>query len=290
MIQGMRKYGLLGRSLQHSYSPAWFQRYFQQHHITDAHYGLFALSDMSGFADWLSQEQHLKGFNVTIPYKREVIPFLDMLSPQAYRVGAVNCVSLVTDENVGALDGYHRQSSMHGLDGVYLIGHNTDAPALHGCLVSARQEDPWRRGLIMGIGGGALSAAYVLQTMGITFDLVGRSEDSFQKVLKDFAHASATSMEDMNKRFWEFGSWTAQQMEQVDVFIQATPVGMYPNVNDTLPLPYEHIKEKSFLYDMVYNPAQTSTMSIFLQRGARVSNGVGMLHQQAALSAAFWGF
>ena len=103
----MKKYGLIGKSLAHSWSPAWFADKFEREGITDAEYRLYEMDTVEHLRQWV-EENGIDGFNVTIPFKEQVLPFLDRVDDVARRVGAVNCVEV-------------RQG--------VLVGHNTDAPA-----------------------------------------------------------------------------------------------------------------------------------------------------------------
>ena len=147
--------GLIGNPLGHSWSQRWFEEMFRREGIEGACYGLFPLPSLDGLREWVLQEG-LAGFNVTLPYKEAVIPYLDGLSEEARAIGAVNCVRV--------RDGR-------------LTGHNTDAPAFRETLLPHLQ--PWHtRALVLGTGGASKAVCYVLRGLGITPTLVSRTPEA----------------------------------------------------------------------------------------------------------------
>lgn len=147
----MKKYGLIGKSLVHSFSPSFFKEYFEEHTI-DARYELIELDDLEGCREKILE---FDGCNVTIPYKEKIIPFLDDLSDEARSIGAVNVIQ-VTDNR--------------------LIGHNSDAFGFHQSikpfLTSAHE-----RALILGTGGASKAVAHVLKTIGLDLFYISRTPD-----------------------------------------------------------------------------------------------------------------
>lgn len=150
----MQKFGLIGKTLTHSWSKRWFDETFLRQGISDAQYMLYELPNVHHLRDWAAAEG-VSGFNVTIPYKEAVIPLLDTLDETAQAIGAVNCVTLQ--------DGR-------------LIGHNTDAPAFAQTLKPLLQS--WHsHALILGTGGASKAVAYALQDMGIPYLKVSRNPE-----------------------------------------------------------------------------------------------------------------
>jgi shikimate dehydrogenase len=147
----MKKYGLIGKKLGHSWSKKWFDDMFQSQGI-QAQYCLYELPSLQGLRQWVATE-NLSGFNVTIPYKVEILPLLDLIDPAAQSIGAVNCVEVT---------------------GGLLIGHNTDAPAFAQTLSPLLA--PWHtRALILGTGGASKAVAHALRQLGIEHTLVSRT-------------------------------------------------------------------------------------------------------------------
>ena len=147
----MNKFGLIGRKLGHSWSQQWFDEMFAREHIVDTEYRLYERENLDGLREWVAAEG-LRGFNVTIPYKKEILPLLDDITPEAREIGAVNCVSVVQGR---------------------LLGCNTDAPALLETLRPLLQ--PWHTSaLVLGTGGAAMAAGWALRQLGIDYRYVSR--------------------------------------------------------------------------------------------------------------------
>ena len=147
----MRTFGLIGKSLSHSFSESYFINKFQKEGITNAEYKKFELSNISEFPDLIKNNQ-LSGINVTIPYKESIIPFLDELTPQAKTIGAVNTIQFKGDK---------------------LIGHNTDTIGfLQSISPILKGRD---KALILGNGGAAKAVENALKTLNIERKTVSRN-------------------------------------------------------------------------------------------------------------------
>ncbi len=149
----MRRYGVIGRPLAHSASARYFAEKFAREGIADARYDAFELGSIDELPKLLEELPELCGFNVTIPYKRAIIPLLDRLSPEAARIGAVNCVRR---------------------DGSRLTGYNTDAAGLRASFDSLLGEERPERALVLGSGGAARAVIHVLAERGIAARIVSR--------------------------------------------------------------------------------------------------------------------
>lgn len=149
----MREYGLIGRPLAHSRSEAYFTHKFAEEQLLDCTYTLFELPSVEALPNLLALHPDLCGLNVTIPYKRAVIPLLDELSLEARSIGAVNCVRR---------------------EGGRLIGYNTDAVGVRSSLGGLIGSEPPRQALVLGTGGASQAVQYVLAEMGIEYALVSR--------------------------------------------------------------------------------------------------------------------
>lgn len=238
----MRRYGLIGRKLGHSLS----QELFEAQGFKDACYGLYETERLDGLRQWVEKE-HICGFNVTIPYKQEIMPLLDAVDDTAKEIGAVNCVSV---------------------EGGRLVGHNTDAPAFRQTLEEwlPVSELP-SKALILGTGGAAQAVAYALKQLGIAYRFASRHPEQHKDALGyDGLHLEG-------------------------LIINATPVGMYPDVESTpVTLSAPHSSHPTLIvYDLIYNPSQTLLMRKAAAYGAKVKNGLDMLRKQAELSWHIWG-
>ena len=153
----MREFGLIGKSLSHSFSKICFEEKFRHEHISDASYSLFELADIAQIADFIRQHPDLVGFNVTIPYKQRIIPYLDELSEEAKAVGAVNTVVIQRYGN-------------H----VFKKGFNTDILGFRLSLEEIRLPN---KALVLGTGGAAASVRHVLQQKGCEITTISRNPD-----------------------------------------------------------------------------------------------------------------
>ena len=158
MKANMKRFGLIGRHLQHSFSPAYFAHKFKQEGILDCAYELFPLAQIEDFKTLLQKDLNLAGLNVTIPYKQAIIPFLDALSPQALQIGAVNTIQFIEGK---------------------LIGHNTDVYGFQTSLekiLSAAQFHS--KALILGTGGASKAVVYALHQLNIPYQYVSRTPNN----------------------------------------------------------------------------------------------------------------
>ncbi len=163
----MRKFGLIGKTLKHSFSGDYFASKFETEGIEGCSYSLHELSDISEVETLLS-EPELSGFNITIPYKRDIIPYLDALSPQAQSVAAVNCVKV---------------------DGGRLIGHNTDIGGFTRALERFLDGAKPSHALVLGTGGASQAVQFSLCNMGIPFDVVSRGRGQADLTYEDIDEA-----------------------------------------------------------------------------------------------------
>ncbi len=243
----MRKYGLIGYPLSHSFSQQYFTKKFQEEGI-DAEYCNFPLESISELEDILRTEPELVGLNVTIPYKTSVIPLLDELADCANSIQSVNTICVDRNSN-----------------GWTLKGANTD-------VIGFRESiEPHVAGhsqaLILGTGGAAKAAFHVLEDLGLECNCVSRSPDE-----GDFMYDELTPDD-----IWEHS-----------IIVNCTPLGMYPQINDTPQIPYESITPEHVLFDMIYNPAETVFLKHGRKRGATTINGLQMLERQAEESWNIW--
>lgn len=238
----MKKYGLIGQSLGHSFSPSFFRSYFEEHQI-DAEYNLIELDDLKNCREILDQ---YNGCNVTIPYKEAIIPFLDDLSEEAKAIGAVNVI-----ENI---------------DGRF-IGHNTDAFGFQQSIkpfLTFQHE----RALILGTGGASKAVAYILKNIGLDLFYISRSP-------KTDNHFSYDQVND-------------QMLSSCKMIVNTTPVGMFPNTDEFIPLPYKCVTPEHLLVDLIYNPTKTRFLQEGEMQGAAILNGETMLKEQALKAYRIW--
>ena len=245
-----RTFGLIGRSLKHSFSKGYFTQKFSKERIADCSYQLFELSDIREF-ETLIKKVSLAGLNVTIPYKEQVMTYLSKLDVSAEKVGAVNVIKF---ENDGELKGFN--SDYYGFK----------TSLLHWLPENYEQD---LSALILGTGGASKAVKAVLQDLRIPYRAVSRS-----------ASENVRTYEDLNQN--------PDHVSEARLIINTTPLGMFPKLNQCPDLPYEVIDKHHFLYDLIYNPETTLFMQKGLAKGASIKNGLEMLHLQAEKSWEIW--
>ena len=276
----MTTYGLIGYPLGHSFSRKFFTEKFEKEGI-DAQYLNFEIPSIEEFPEIIKNNPELRGLNVTIPYKQQVMQYLDDISEEAKAIGAVNVVRIErpspqpspimgreTMRNAGNKpDGLPIKGDMsEGLRGS-LIGYNSD---VIGFVESIRPllKAHHKKALILGTGGASKAIRYGLEKkLGMKTLFVSRS-----------AREGIITYEEV----------TAEVLKEYEVIVNCSPVGMYPHVDECPALPYEAMNENNLLYDLVYNPLETLFMKKGAEQGATVKNGLEMLHLQAIASWKFW--
>lgn len=248
----MNLYGLIGYPLTHSFSKRYFTDKFIREKIKESSYELFEMKSLEELPELLKKKTDLRGLNVTIPHKKDVIAYLDDLDDaSAERIGAVNTIKIYAD---GSTKGF-----------------NTDYYGFQQSLVE------WldRRGescvglkaLVLGNGGAAKAVQVALQDLKMEYTLVSRqhSDDciSYDELTQDI-------------------------IESHLMIINTTPLGTYPNTEYCPLIPYEWVTKRHYLYDLVYNPAETLFLKNGAEKGAATLNGLKMLELQAEKAWEIW--
>lgn len=246
----MRKFGLIGYPLTHSFSKKYFTEKFEKEHLADCVYEMFEIPNINLLPELFASEPNLIGLNVTIPYKLQVLPYLDELDPACAAIGAVNTIKIKDGKR---------------------FGYNTDYFGFKASLESWLGES--RPGaLVLGTGGASKAVCQALQALKMSFKKVSRTNRHLDMDLLTYG--------DLHEN--------TQWLEQYPLVINTTPVGTYPNIEDTPDLPFEQISNKNWFYDLVYNPETTATMTQMAKRGAKAKNGLEMLQLQAEASWEIW--
>lgn len=243
----MQQYGLIGFPLSHSFSKRFFTEKFQLENI-DAYYESYSIDSIQKFNDLLNSVE-LNGLNVTIPYKEQVIPFLDELDESASEIGAVNVIKFIRNDNKLTLKGF-----------------NSDAIGFEKS-VSPLLKSYHTKALILGTGGASKAIKYSLNKLGIETRFVSRA------VAKDNL---------------TYGDLNEQIMAEYTVVVNASPVGTFPKVDDCPAIPYQFLSPKHLLFDVVYNPAETLFLKKGRDQGAVGLNGEKMLVEQALAAWEIW--
>ncbi|MGB0429108.1 MAG: shikimate dehydrogenase family protein [Bacteroidia bacterium] len=245
----MSLYGLIGKTLDHSKSPELFSQIFKTHKISNAEYKLFPLKAVKAINKLLKEQPNLLGFNVTFPFKTDILPFLYEIDKTAVECWAVNTVKVTTFKNRTLLKGF-----------------NTDMPAFKESIEKILPSNH-NKALIFGTGGAANAAKIAFNHLGIEFSQVSRQQ-KFEYL----------SYSDLNESIYH----------SHNILVNCTPVGTYPKVKDCLPIDFEFIGENHLIYDMVYNPTETELIKKARSQGAQTQNGLEMLQLQAEKAWDIW--
>ena len=250
-------YGLCGYPLGHSMSPLIHRELFKISGI-DASYGLYEAPSENLGEEFKESLSALRGFNVTIPHKINIIEYLDELSPRAELFGAVNTVDVREDK---------------------IVGYNTDCT---GFLSALKMADIELGGnvLLLGCGGVARMIAFEALLADARLTVAVRKEDiEAAEVLKKEIFAKLNKSCDI--------ILLDEAGEGYDLVINATPVGMFPKV-DACPVDEKVVAGSSAVFDVIYNPQETVFIKYAKKAGIKYSGGLSMLVWQAAVAQEIW--
>lgn len=243
-------YGLIGYPLGHSFSRGFFNQKFETEKIS-AKYVNFEISEIDLFPSVIARNPRLSGLNVTIPYKEQVIEYLDGMDADAEAIGAVNVIKVIRNAKgeISLLKGFNSD----------VIGF-TDS-------IRALLKPGHRRALVLGTGGASKAVIHGLRKLGIESTSVSRTPAPGRLTYADL---------------------TPEVMETHTVIVNTTPLGMYPNVDSCPDIPYDLLTANHLCYDLLYNPDVTEFMRRSAEHGATVKNGLEMLLLQAFESWRIW--
>lgn len=252
----MKKFGLIGYPLGHSMSPLIHKELFKLNNIE----GDYSLNEINPdcFEEGIKELKDFCGYNVTIPHKTGIIPYLQELSERASLFGAVNTVEIK--------DGR-------------LIGHNTDC---HGFLRALEMAGIELGGKVLLCGSGGVSRMFAFESIlaGAELTIAVRNDDvpMANQIKQEIADKLGKSCEVI----------TLDEVDgKYDLLINGTPVGMYPSVNSCV-LPREKVLSCKAVFDAVYNPLETMLIRYAKEGGLKYSNGLPMLVWQAAVAQEIW--
>ena len=241
----MKRFGLIGKTLKHSFSKGFFEKKFIEQGINDCSYENFELPSIDEFPNLIANNPGLKGLNVTIPYKEGVLQFLSSKNEIVEAIGACNCIKLIDEK---------------------LHGFNTDAVAFKNSLQKYLKPEH-KCALVLGTGGASKAVQYALKQLRIDFVIVSRHKKENQLGYEDVGEDT---------------------IKEHQIIINTTPLGMYPNVDQDPPIPYDALSSQHLLYDLTYNPPKTKFLRQGEAKGAQIINGYEMLVAQAEESWRIW--
>ena len=244
----MKKYGLVGYPLGHSFSMGYFNEKFKNEAI-NAVYENFEIPDIQDITTVIGSNPDLAGFNVTIPYKEKVMDYLDYIAPEAAEIGAVNVIKVTHNGERAVLKGFNSD----------VVGFvNSIKPLL---------RPLHKKALVLGTGGASKAVEYGLRKLGLETIKVSRTE-------KDNTIT--------------YGQVTPELLSEYKVIVNCTPCGMAPHFDECPNLPYDSIDDSFLLYDLIYNPEETLFLRKGKEKDATVKNGLEMLLLQAEEGWNIW--
>ncbi|MGD9931069.1 MAG: shikimate dehydrogenase [Mangrovibacterium sp.] len=248
----MKTYGLIGHRLGYSFSKGFFTEKFEKEGLKEHEYVNFELDSINEFPGIFEKNDHIAGLNCTIPYKQQIMPFLDEIDEEAAKVGAINTVKII------------RQADGN----LKLKGFNTDIYGFENSL-KPMLGDKHKKALILGTGGASKAIKYILEKLGIAYVSASIEAELFDNEIR-------------------YEQIDSQLLKDHLVIINATPLGTFPKVDTCANIPYEHLTADHVLFDLVYNPEETLFMKKGKAQGAAVKNGLEMLHLQAIKAWEIW--
>lgn len=243
-----KQFGLIGYPLSHSFSKKYFGDKFQKENIDNCRYDLFEINKIDHVEE-VFQIKNLQGFNVTIPYKHDIMQYMDDFDHSAKKVGAVNVVKIDQDGK--------------------RTGYNSDYYGFRTSLENWLPDSGNYKALILGIGGAAKAVIAVLNDLSIPFLKISRNPEK-----------GDLSYEELNTQ--------SEVLKAHHLIINATPLGMSPNIDSMPQINYTLLDEKFYLFDLIYNPSETKFLSEGKKHYARIKNGLEMLELQAEKSWEIW--
>lgn len=247
----MKTFGLIGHRLGYSFSRNFFTEKFKQENLTDHEYVNFELDSIDEFPGIFDQDTTICGLNCTIPYKQQIMSFLDEVDPEAAQIGAVNTVKITYNK-----------------DKRFLKGFNTD---IYGFEHSLRPmlEAKHKKALILGTGGASKAIKHLFDKLQIEYLSATIEEQCFEKEIR-------------------YHQIDEQLLKEYLIIIHATPVGTFPKVDQCPDIPYQYITSDHVCFDLVYNPEETLFLKKAKEQGAKIKNGLEMLHLQAIKAWEIW--
>jgi shikimate dehydrogenase len=245
----MRKFGLIGYPLGHSFSKKYFSEKFIRENISDCQYENYPLISIDLLVELISNHSDIYGLNVTIPYKSAVIKYLDFIDEQAKSIGAVNVLKF---KRIG--------------DKVVSKGFNTDIDGFRNSIFPYLGEKV-KNALVLGTGGGAKAVCYVLRKFGI-----------------NITSADIIKLEGV----LNYSEITDNILINNQLIINTTPLGMFPDIVRKPDLNYGCLNRDHILFDLVYNPELTSFLKAGKEQGCTIISGIKMLYGQAEKTWEIW--
>tara|TARA_B100000963_G_scaffold122927_1_gene107252 strand:- start:1822 stop:2616 length:795 start_codon:yes stop_codon:yes gene_type:complete len=246
----MKKYFVIGNPINHSFSPRLHNFWINEHKI-EAIYGKIKLEeDEIGKFIQSSKKEKISGLNVTVPFKKKIIPYLDKLSPEATQTQSVNTIIFNNDT---------------------LIGYNTDIGGFISAIKNLKFDMKNKKAFIIGAGGVVPSIIYALNKMEVSDIMVtNRTRQKAENLKSVFK----------NLKILDWG-----EIPDFDIIINATSIGLK---NDIINLDFKNVGQNKLFYDIIYNPSETNFLKKARKQGNQAENGRLMFVHQALEAFKLW--
>jgi shikimate dehydrogenase len=245
----MRKFGLIGYPLGHSFSEKYFREKFAAENIVDCSYKNYPLISIEEFPRLISSDSELCGLNVTIPYKTEILKYAGFSDDNVKSIGAANVLKI---------------RHMHGKSEIY--AYNSDVTGIRASLEN-QFGSAAGTALVLGTGGASKAVVWTLEKMGFKVIRVSRSKTG-----------DVLTYQEIN----------ANLLGEVTLIVNTTPLGMFPDTASLPDIDYRLLNSQHTLFDLVYNPERTAFLRKGEERGCRTISGLKMLYSQADRSWEIW--
>lgn len=238
-------FGLIGDNLKNTFSKDYFNRKFEANNLP-FNYQNFELKNINELLPLITQNEKIGGLNVTIPFKQSIIPFLDELDSTALDVGAVNCIKIKrTDGKIN------------------LKGYNTDVLGFKQSLLNFMPNNFNGKAIILGTGGVSKAVQFIFRQLAIEFITV------------------SSQLSKINEGTIAYDELQEMDINNFTLVINATPLGMFPNILQYPLFPYGKLTPNHFCYDLIYLPTESQFLTKSKAMQANIKNGTEMLYSQA---------
>ena len=291
--------GILGKPLDHTLSPVMHNAGFTASGLNFRYIPLEVSEEQLSDTIENLKERHFRGLNITIPYKSKVMQYLDSIDDLASKIGAVNTIvnndgvltvasMFINDEFDGTVTiGFKSSDLKNDLEFEIVEAMVSDIDGVDGAIEALKPtgidvDDNSKKVLILGAGGSARAVCFGLARLGLSLVITNRTNEGAEQLAKELkrnTEASAVLLDEIN-----------EIIDEINIIINCTPVGMkgMNNYNNSSPISSELLRKNMIVFDIVYNPMETSLLRDAKEVGAKIIYGYEMLVRQGARSFELW--
>ncbi len=281
MVDGKTKIlGVIGDPIEHTFSPAMHNAGLDALNLNYIYLPFHVKPDRLKDCIEGAKAIGIQGLNVTIPHKTNVMKHLDEIDQVASMIGAVNTIQFIHDKN-------NESSNQNNEINVTTKGFNTDG---YGCVRAIEEKTSInnKKVTITGAGGAARAVAFQIANSGIDeLSILNRNFSKANSLANDLRSNLSNAGIDISINSCEMVN-LKKELGSSDIFIDTTPIGMYPNVNDKAIASADMLHEDLVVNDIVYTPIETSLIKETLKANAEVVYGYKMLLYQGIRSFEIW--